>query len=321
MRRLAIALGVVLLFTGAAFADTSTLIDFSTLTADVTVGDAAQPNENEATLVDFSSQAGASYDEQIRAKMKTSLAISNWDVQLASSARTVQNQTQSTVKPAVTKDSAGEFNGEKMAGITVMGIRAHFPLPNFNSYALIKPPFEIPAYALDQPDKFDGYGVVKNVGVIKQIEVTVYGSNYPNGLGVILQDQNGREQTIFVDYLQFDGWRSLKWQNPNYITQVRNREIRRYPLYPNSEPFVKLLGLIVYRDAMQRGGDVIAYIKDIKITYDKALLETQRDIDEEQVWGILQARQEARQQAEMKRLGNLQVLRILEKEKMDKSTE
>lgn len=147
----------------------------------------------------------------------------------------------------------------------------------------------------------------------------MYGSNFPNGFGVIVKDQDGREQTIFLDYLEFDGWRRLQWKNPNYITEVRNRELRIFPLYPKSEPFLKLVGLIFYRDSMQEGGDIVTYVKDIKITYDKALLETQRDINDEAIWGILTKRQEARKAAEIKRLGNLQVLRTLEKQKMDKS--
>ena len=65
------------------------------------------------------------------------------------------------------------------------------------------------------------------------------------------------------------------------------------------------------------GGDLVTYVKDIKITYDKAILDTQRDINDEAVWGILQARNETRRLAELKRLGNVQVLRYLEKQKMD----
>jgi len=50
----------------------------------------------------------------------------------------------------------------------------------------------------------------------------------------------------------------------------------------------------------------------------KALLETQRDISDEAIWGIITARYQARKAAELKRLGNLQVLRTLEKQKMHK---
>jgi hypothetical protein len=309
------------------------LIDFSKLSADVKVGDTATNNEHAATMVDFSDVAGSSYDEAIRKAMKTSLAIENWYVQLSSSSRTVRNQALSYTKESKMRANSKSFDGEEMANKTVMGVRVHFPLPTYNAYAMVMPPFEIPAYsnktelrgdkvvevAGDMGTKFDSFGVVKNVGILKSIEATLYGSNFPNGFGIIVKDQDGNEQTIFLDYLEFDGWRKLVWNNPNYITEVRNRELRVFPLYPKSEPFLKLVGLIFYRDSMQEGGDIVTYVKDIKITYDKALLETQRDINDEAIWGILSARQEARKAAEIKRLGNLQVLRTLEKQKMDKS--
>jgi hypothetical protein len=333
MRKLCIVLGLALVVAVAGFADKSVLIDFSKLAPDVAVADAKQPNEHEATLIDFSDVAGASYDEATKAKMKTSLAIENWFVQLASSARTVANQAKSMTKMATLKPTAKPFDGEEMSGKIVMGVRVHFPLPRYNSYAVVQPPFEIPAYSVktelrggrlvevqgDTGTKFDGYGVVKNVGVLKSLSATVYGSNYPNGFGVILKDQDEREYTIYLDHLQFDGWRKLTWNNPNYVSEVRNRELRKFPLYPKSMPFMKLVGLIFYRDSMQEGGDLITYVKDIDITYDLAVLETQRDIDDEPLWGILTERQEARKRAELRRIGDLQVLRAIEKEKMDKS--
>jgi hypothetical protein len=335
MKRLCILIGVALLLISvSAVAEISILIDFSTLIKDATLGDNQKPTENADTLVDFSSVAGSTFDEETKAKMKTSLSLDNWDVILASSARTVQNQAKSMTKDSVTSETARPFQGEEMANMHVMGIRVHFPMPSFNSYAIIQPPFEIPAYAIktelqgdkiveiegDLGTKFDGKGVVRNVGVLKSVEVTVFGSNFPNGFGIILKDQNGKEQHIFMDYLQFDGWRKLEWKNPNYITEVRNREVKKYPLYPKSEPFRKLTGIIVYRDAMQEGGDIIVYVKDIKLTYDKAILEPVRDINHEAIWGILKDRLEARRQAELRRVGNKQVERYLEGLKMHKET-
>jgi hypothetical protein len=303
------------------FADTSVLLDFSTLVAD-TDGD-----ENEATVVDFSAQAGTGFTDEERAQMKTSLKIDNWEVVLASSSRTIANQRKSLAKGVQVSDSASRFPGE-----TVMGVRVHFPTEPFNSFALVRPPFEIPAYMqrtalqsdgtliADESDlrgsKFDSYGVVKNVGVIKSITVNVYGNNFPNGFSLVLKDQNEREQNIFFGYLDFDGWRELTWSNPNYIDEVRNREVTKFPLYPRAEPMRKLVGLVFYKDAAQEGGDFISYVKDITITYDRAVLETVRDINEEEVWGILSEREESRRTAEFSKLGNLQVLRYLEEKKM-----
>ena len=292
MKRFSYILVVLLLSLSLPlFADTSVLLDFSTLVADT------DENENEATIVDFSEQAGTGFTDVERKAMKTSLAIENWDVVLASSSRTVTNQSKSIVKSVPVNGEAAKF-----ADDMIMGVRIHFPNEPFNSYAIVKPPFEIPAYmkkttlqgdgtlVADDSDlrgsKFDGYGVVKNIGVVKQISINMYGSNFPNGFGLILKDQNNVEQTVFMSYLDFYGWRELVWSNPNYIDEVRNREMRKYPLYPRAEPMRKLVGLVFYKDAAQEGGDFMAYIKDITITYDRAVLDTVRDINEEEIWEI-----------------------------------
>lgn len=335
MKRLCILIGVALLLISvSAVAEKSILIDFSALIKDAILGDNQEATENSDTMIDFSTVAGSTFDEETKAKMKTSLSSDNWEVILASSARTVQNQARSMTRDSLTSESARPFDGEEMANKHVMGIRVHFPMSPFNSYAIIQPPFEIPAYAIktelqgdklvevegDLGTKFDGKGVVRNIGVLKSVEVIVFGSNFPNGFGIILKDENGKEQHIFMDYLQFDGWRKLVWNNPNYILEVRNREIKKYPLYPKSEPFRKLAGMIIYRDAAQEGGDIIVYVKDITLTYDKAILEPVRDINHEAIWGILSARQDARRRAELRRVGNKQVERYLEGLKMHKET-
>jgi hypothetical protein len=336
-------LGVVLAFLlcGAfAFADTQTLIDFSALAGDVTVGKDVQ---DQSTMVDFSDAAGASYTAEEKAQMLSSLAVGDWDVELASSSRTAGNM-------AFTKTKAVKSTQYGM----VLGARIKFPEGAYNSYALIKPPFEIPAYAtptkyvpnatpqvqaltadeinaLNQKsnakkgdpnyvtnnDKFEGKGVLKNVATIKQIKIRAYGSNYPHGFAIRLKDQSGNISDIFIGYLNFDGWKEMVWQNPNYIWDVRNRELRLMPLYPQADPYVKFMGIIVYRDGATIGGDFVTYFKDVELTYDKALITPTRDIDDEAAWGILSQREEARKKAEARRLGNVQVLRFLEQQKQD----
>ncbi|MEM5947698.1 flagellar filament outer layer protein FlaA [Spirochaetia bacterium 38H-sp] len=327
MKRIFILLVVTLLVAGSMgiFAEESVLIDFSTLAADYP---ADNPVENEATMVDYSTVAGAGFSDEDKALMKTSLAINNWEVHLNSSAQFVLTTTNSYVRAATVKDTAPKYPGE-----TIMGVRVNFPTAPFNAWAVIQPPFEIPAYAdktqvgadgtltvpqeeVGKGTKFHGYGVVTNVGVIKSVHVDVRGLNFPHGLSVILQDQNGENHEIFLGYLNFDGWKEMVWENPNYVTDVRNRELKVYPLYPNLRPLVKLIGFRIYKDGAMDGGDFLAYIKDVKVVYDKAVLDLEEDIDHEAVWGILQKREEARRTAEMKRLGNLQVLRFLEKKKM-----
>jgi hypothetical protein len=233
------------------------------------------------------------------------------------------------VKSATVREEADRY-----AGDTVMGVRVNFPQNDFNSWALVQPPFEIPAYAdptevqddgtLTVPedqegsgDKYVGAGVLKNVGTLKSISVTVHGLNFPHGFSVILQDETNEQKEVFMNYLDFNGWRTLEWENPNYVENVRNRELRELPLYPNLQPMRKLIGFRIYKDGSMPGGDFITYIKDVTLTYDLAVLDLQRDINNEQVWGILQERERARREAELRRLGNVQVQRYLEQQKMD----
>ena len=326
---------VIAMLTGPLFAEEAVLIDFSLLKADISVGDDSNtPNQNRQTMMDFSHVAGGSFTTEQKAVMKTSLAIENWEILLASSARTVQNIGNSYTRQAPSK----QFD-------TVLGVRVHFPVEPHNSWAMVKPPFDIPAFepqadisddgTINQTEGNDGitgtsrfeaqeegqpaYGVVKNVGIVKSVAVNVYGLNFPHGLSTVLIDSEGNSRNVFMGYLNFDGWGELVWVNPAYIQEVRNRDIRLYPLYPASTPFIKFGGFIIQRDAAKAGGDFIAYFKDVKIIFDKAVLDTDRDIDDEALWQIILTRETARKVWEMERFGHNQVLRYLEQQK--KATE
>jgi len=310
------------------FAEESVLIDFSLLTADITIGDGSDPNQNQRTLMDFSHVAGVSFAERYGDVMKTSLAIQNWEVILASSSRNVTNMSNSFSRPAKSE----QFG-------TVLGVRVHFPVEPFNSWAKIIPPYEIPAYELStvnadgtiEPAQNQGlntksrfesaadgepaYGVIKNVGAIKEIQVQYYGLNFPYSLSVILIDGNGTEKNYYIDNMRQDGWVKRTWVNPAYLQEVRNREIRLYPLYPYSTPFVKFGGFLVQRDSSQLGGDFVTYFKDVSVIYDLAVNPIDRDIDDEATWNIIETREEARKVWEMERFGQNQVLRYLEQQR------
>jgi hypothetical protein len=219
---------------------------------------------------------------------------------------------------------------------TVMGVRVHFPLESFNSWALIQPPFEIPAFepqanvnddgtieeseeggdGISGQSRFeDGFGVIKNVGTVKSVAVNVYGLNFPHGLSTVIIDSTGTKKSMFMGYLTFDGWGELRWDNPAYVKEVRNRDLRLYPLYPTSTPFIKFGGFEIKRDAAKDGGDFITYFKDVKVIYDKAVLDTERDIEDEALWSIIRDRENARKSWEMERFGHTQILRYLDSQK------
>jgi hypothetical protein len=317
------------------FAEEGVLIDFSLLKADIHVktsdkDNSDTPNQNRQTMMDFAHVAGGSFTTQQKGYMKTSLAIRNWEVLLSASSRTIQNVAFSFAKEAKSK----EYD-------LVMGVRVRFPIEPFNSWAIIKPPFDIPAYetttvnndgSLTPMDDSDGittlktrfesqedgapaYGVIKNVGVIREVKVRVYGLNFPHGLSTILVDGMGNEKTIFMGYLNFEGWRELIWRNPAYMQEIRSRDLRIVPLYPFNTPFIKFAGFLVLRDAARDGGDFVTYFKDVALIYDLAALDTERDINDEAIWSIIQVREEARKVWEMERFGQNQVLRYLEQSK------
>lgn len=330
MKRIILLITILgLLLCNAAFSQDETgetLIDFNELIKNQTLQDGRE--ENAETLVYFGGEAGISTTEEMREKMVTSLAMDNWKVTLASSSRTVARQSLCITKEVKTKD-----------GIGVMGVRVRFPESNFNSYALVQPSFEIQAYQRqyqmdgdtimigedgraveDTSDlegvKFDNKGVLKNVGIVKQINVEVYGANYPHGLGIILMDQNYETRIYHLGYLNFEGWKTLQWENPNYIEDVRHREITKYPLYPRSVPYLKLSGFVIYRDASTWGGDFITYFKKVTVVYDDAVQEIDDpEIQHEDEWGIIRDRNEERRKVEYQRLGERLLLELIEQSK------
>lgn len=338
MKKSFVVFAAAMLLVGAnLFADEAVVIDFTLLDADCVANENGDPTQNSHTVMDYSVAAGASYTDDQKKLMKTSLALPEWEVVLNSSARSVGALAASKVVAAPVKEEADV----KFAGKNVMGVYIRFPEWTANANAKIVPPFDIPAYEpLSSADEDgnrqdpsdeekasgktlfeDGYGVVKNVATIKALKVTTFGENYPHGLYMMLKDTDGVERRYFMGYLNFDGWKELTWYNPQYISEIRTREIRIVPVYPRGLPFIKFTGFQITRDAADKGGHYVGYFQDVKIIYDKALLTTDRDIAEEDLWGIITKQEKDRQAAEMLRFGDKQVNRYLERENQAKEEE
>lgn len=329
-RTLFLTVAAMILAGSVAVARESVLIDFSQLDADTVADENGNPTQNSRTVMDYSVAAGATFTSDQKTLMKTSLALPEWEVVLNSSAKNPVSVALSQVVAAPVKESADV----PFAGKNVMGVRVIFPTWANNANAKIVPAFDIPAYEPlsdadengerqnptdEQKGKYlfeDGYGVVRNVGTLKSIAVTTMGMNYPHALYVLLKDNDGVERRYLMGNLYFDGWKTLIWNNPDYISEVRTREIRVYPIYPRGIPFVKFSGFQVARDASHIGDNFIGYFKDVKVIYDLAILTSDRDIDDEDLWHIITKKERDRQNGEMARFGNKQVNRYLEKSKM-----
>lgn len=349
MKRIFVFAVATLVAVGSVFADDKSLIDFRELAAEQsdeevidngTLDREGNPklrpakSQNPGTLVDFSNQAGARATDEQKAAMQTSLAIENWDVVFTSSSRTLENERLSYTREATSKTGSAD-GGEA----TVMGVRIHFPVEAYNSSARIVPPFPIPGFdtaseeeaqaatAYAPASRFKpfengdgtadrGKGIIYNVGTIKSVQAEVYGLNFPHKLSIILVDNLGNEKIIPMGTLNYEGWGKLTWNNPQYVTNVRNRALNLYPLYPQSQTFIRFGGFIVQKDASSPGGDFIGYFKEVRVIYDQAVLEVpeenQRDIDDEQLWHIIQDREDAQQRTDMLQFGNDAVQRYLD---------
>jgi len=236
--------------------------------------------------------------------------LDKWRIELASSSRTAKNMEFSFTK-AVDSRNLGR----------VLGVRVHFPTSRFNSWAKIKPPYPIEAFSGESGDANENKGILRNVRVIKTIEVRARGRNFKHNLTLFLTDHRGKTRSVFMGNLYHHDWKILRWDNPNYITTVRNRVLQRSPLYPWDIPLIKLESIMLSRHMDEPGGDFVTYIKDIVVTYDLAIdLETKaaEDIDDEAVWGILKEVNQNRKQVEAKKIKELNYLIEYEKATMHK---
>ena len=142
MKKTFILVAMAFLLMGAvAVAEEAIIIDFALLNADIIADPNGKMTQNRRTVLDYGKVAGASYTDEQKALMRTSLALEQWDVELNSSAQNPLSVATSTIKEAEVR-----AEGEKFAGQELMGVRILFPEWTNNANAKIKPGFLIPAY-------------------------------------------------------------------------------------------------------------------------------------------------------------------------------
>lgn len=228
------------------------------------------------------------------------------------SARLTENRRNSYVTNTESKGNDGTWE----AG-NVLGVRVHFPIAPWNSYALVKPGYELEMYGGAEGTKYtEGKGVIHNVGEIRSISSWVYGRNYLVSYFVNLQNELGELKSYPMGNVYFSGWRQLRWENSEYLANVRDRVLVRQPLYPKMMPSVKLDSIGFYRTKDTRGGDFIVYVKDITVEHDLAVVDFEEDIDDEGTWQLIKTENERRQAIEAAKMREISELRDLEQRRM-----
>ncbi len=287
---------------GAGSAITRPLIDFSTFEDNMAIVVQKDIDAHQQALEDHPELNLTNYGYYDVRFTPADWHLSNWVVELCSSANTIQNNIYSYCRKVT---SQSNFGGPT----SVLGVRVHFPEWRFLSWAMVKPPFEFfvnydnGQFANEKnPGEKNSLemGVLVNVGKIKAISVWVYGLNYPHQLALRLKDREERVQEYFITSTYYEGWRRPSWINPDYAPDIRDRSVERIPLYPLSYPYVKLDSFIIYKPEQSTGGDYIVYIKDVVLEFERALVKESLDIDDESVWNILSDQQLDRRVTELR---------------------
>ncbi|HBD92723.1 MAG: hypothetical protein A2015_03305 [Spirochaetes bacterium GWF1_31_7] len=306
MKRLVIS-SVFILLLVSLFSREEVLIDFSSL------------ND---TTVDFSKDVDNGWGmNDAQGEMIASLDPSNWSAKVRKS---------SQIPVAVNKTYVlNVTNSINYSGSTVLAVRSYFPERNAHSDVEIYPPFEIPAY-YDDPANPDGMGtyflnkgVIRNVGVMRKLSIRILGNNFNFGLYVRVKNNSGEERDIYMGTLNFLGWRTLTWINPNYETEKKNRDKTRskIPYYPDEYPYLKFIGIIIQRDKTERTGNFTTMIKEITADFDEHFLRLDNyEYLQEDIFGIYKEELLKRARFEMERVNKTVYLQWLESQRMHSST-
>lgn len=245
----------------------------------------------------------------------------NWRVELDSASQTVPSLKNSFCKNVETKGKQ-DFNDGLPQGVRyTLGIRVLYPRNEYPASAFVRPPFEFEFYDGKKGDKYtDGRGVVKNVGVVKELTSWINGRNFKTSYTIRLKDREGKVRDYFMGYLYFRGWTKVKWENPNYLTKTRDRKLSRQPLYPRFLPALKFDSMHFQRPRAEEDlTDFVTYVKDVEIEYDlaePAIWHENSDIDDEEVWHILKKRAYEKRMKEAERRRRYLELYMIEQSRM-----
>ena len=234
----------------------------------------------ENTLIDFGKLDASDINPQLQ--------FDNWRIHLSGLSDTPESRILSDLKMVDVDSSQINAEAEGETFNHVLGIRIHFAYGYNNDWAQIETEDPISPFQAK-----DGEGVLKNVGPIAEVSIMVRGMNFMHSIEVRMKDQAGKNKDVSFGSLYFNGWKRLRWKNPNYIADKRKRAIIKIHLYPNEKPLLRFDSLVLYKSPNEKGGDFVVYVKDVKVKYEPYFTREVKDIDNEAVWGIHKAKADA----------------------------
>ncbi|UPA16513.1 flagellar filament outer layer protein FlaA [Borrelia coriaceae] len=254
------------------------VLDFAELARD--------PSPTKLDLTDYVERVYSGASGIVKAEdMVLDLGISNWTVLLTPSARMQTYVKNSVIAPAVVKSESKRY-----AGDTVLGVRVLFP-SHSQSSAMVLPPFKIPFYAGEDGNQFLGKGLIDNVKTMREVKVTVYSLGHEIDLEVLFEDMSGMEYVYPLGSLKFKGWADLVWSNPNYLPSISAKIVKdNVPNYPVPSSKMRFKAFRVSKSHSSKDQNLIFYVKDVRVIYDKLSVSLDSDIDNEAVFKIYETR-------------------------------
>lgn len=108
---------------------------------------------------------------------------------------------------------------------------------------------------------------IENISNFKTIKLDYTSFRYISGISLIFEDYKGNKIIKPIGSTELlDGEHTLEWNNPNYIENVKDRNIVLKPLYPYNQADLFLTEI---RFHINNGQYNVQRIKSLQIVYDK----------------------------------------------------
>lgn len=108
-------------------------------------------------------------------------------------------------------------------------------------------------------------------GVAKTISVWVVGRNFNHRLYVVLRDNFGTQQQLYMGRLNFSGWKQLTVAVPPTIEQRNAHYLNRTG--------IQIVGFLIEPDLLETYGQYYVYFDDLRVLTD-LFSEQSRDVDD-----------------------------------------
>jgi hypothetical protein len=153
-------------------------------------------------------------------------------------------------------DALYNRNNPVPPGVTprALGVEAAFDRPGYNYLEFI--PVE------DEPDE-DGEPVPTGIpipGIVKNLDFWVWGSNFEYYVEIHLQDYRGISHVLYVDDINYRGWRNLTVNIPSAIPQTVE--------YVPSRKGLELVKIVLWTTPGENVSGFYVYLDQIKVFTD-----------------------------------------------------